>query len=209
MSRRRLALVSLDWTRAKDPPLSLGHASILATLQAGRPHLTERIIPLQRSVIDPTFDPKHLAEEILSQDRNDFDVAFGCFVWNEADVKSIIAHLRNRGFNGSILLGGPQVSYSPSGCLEELYPEANAFIRGYAEEAMVSWMENPKGNIRGLHLSGTPDWGLQAQPNLEQLASPITSGTIPLQRFMRWETQRGCPFMCSFTSWNPRTSRLH
>lgn len=30
---RKLLLPSLDWTRPKDPPMSLGHASILANLK--------------------------------------------------------------------------------------------------------------------------------------------------------------------------------
>mgnify|MGYP003387918779 CR=1 FL=1 len=29
---RRLLMIALDWTRPKDPPLSLGHASIFANL---------------------------------------------------------------------------------------------------------------------------------------------------------------------------------
>jgi len=59
---RRLALVSLDWTRAKDPPLSLGHASILASMKAHEPSLEDTVIPFERSVIDPSFHPEEFAE---------------------------------------------------------------------------------------------------------------------------------------------------
>lgn len=34
--------------------------------------------------------------------------------------------------------------------------------------------------------------------NFNEIPSPYLSGTIQPQRFIRWETQRGCPFRCSF-----------
>ncbi len=79
----------------------------------------------------------------------------------------------------------------------------------------------PEG-IQGMHIAGTVDRKTQAKVTLEQLASPylegivnkistdlleITThhlvlilhiGDIPLQKFVRWETQRGCPFSCDF-----------
>ena len=194
---RRLALVSLDWTRAKDPPLSLGHASILASLKSTLPHLGSRVLSFERSVINPDFDPKAFAHEILAEDDGMTDVAIGCFVWNEADVQIICEALDTSRFSGKILLGGPQISYCPASELEGLYPRASAFIRGYAEDAMCSWLGSG-GEARGIHRAGEFDWNFQAQPELESLSSPLLLGVVPLQRFMRWETQRGCPFMCSF-----------
>ena len=35
-------------------------------------------------------------------------------------------------------------------------------------------------------------------PDLHTLPSPFLTGWLPPQRFLRWETQRGCPFLCSF-----------
>ena len=196
---RRLALVSLDWTRAKDPPLSLGHASILAGIRTSHADLAAQVVSLERSVIDPSFDPEVLADEILSLDRENLDVAIGCFVWNEQDVQAICQRLQSKNFSGKILLGGPQISYCPPGDLERLYPHANVFLRGYAEESICTWLSCEEDTlVPGMHIAADFDWGRQAQPDFDKLASPLLSGTIPLQPFMRWETQRGCPFVCSF-----------
>lgn len=40
--------------------------------------------------------------------------------------------------------------------------------------------------------------GLSAKTDLDHLPSPFLSGIIQPQPFIRWETQRGCPFRCSF-----------
>jgi radical SAM superfamily enzyme YgiQ (UPF0313 family) len=52
--------------------------------------------------------------------------------------------------------------------------------------------------IQGIHYFGCPDKGLSATVNFDNLPSPFLSGIIKPQRFLRWETQRGCPFRCSF-----------
>jgi radical SAM superfamily enzyme YgiQ (UPF0313 family) len=39
---------------------------------------------------------------------------------------------------------------------------------------------------------------MSATADFEKLPSPFLTGLIPPQRFIRWETQRGCPFRCSF-----------
>jgi hypothetical protein len=54
---------------------------------------------------------------------------------------------------------------------------------------------------RGVRLAGdpnVPDLGTQAKVDLAATASPWTTGTLRPGRFLRWETQRGCPFHCSF-----------
>ena len=49
----------------------------------------------------------------------------------------------------------------------------------------------------GFHYAGAPDTGVQATLAAD-LPSPFLSGWMKPQRFLRWETQRGCPFSCSF-----------
>jgi radical SAM superfamily enzyme YgiQ (UPF0313 family) len=42
------------------------------------------------------------------------------------------------------------------------------------------------------------DSGFQAKGGFVSAPSPFLTGWLPPQRFLRWETQRGCPFSCSF-----------
>ena len=105
-------------------------------------------------------------------------------------------------FPGSILLGGPQISYTT--CNPTVYyPTVDVFCRGYAEQAVHKLVtkatcDDPHPIIGGIVYNGLPDLGLQANCQLESLPSPYLEGTIPAQKFLRWETQSGCPFRCSF-----------
>lgn len=201
-SLRRLILVSLDWTRTKDPRIPLGQASLLAALQAD-----ERIDvqPLSFPVNAEKFDPKYVLEAILNRtvgwEANAVDVGIGTYIWNEEYVQFLLAQLRARGFRGRIILGGPQISYSGKG-LESLYPQADVFVRGYGEEALVSLaLSSEPRPIKGVHYAGTEDLELTAEVDLETLPSPWLDAQINLpasQWFVRWETQRGCPYRCTF-----------
>lgn len=202
-------LIALDWTRPKDPPLSLGHASILAYA------LQRNIAVSQRSwaVNNSTFKAAEVVDHIISvsaacgnNDGKDLDVAFGVFIWNEFEIQKILKALKtdfNDSFKGRIILGGPQISYTKSS-LEKHYPHADVFIRGYAEMAIVDLVTQDVSknqgtmNINGVHFAGDTDINTKATVDLESLPSPYLTGLIKPQQFIRWETQRGCKFRCSF-----------
>jgi radical SAM superfamily enzyme len=50
----------------------------------------------------------------------------------------------------------------------------------------------------GIHYAGRLDKVQSAKTNFDALPSPFLNDLIPNQSFIRWETQRGCPFSCSF-----------
>jgi radical SAM superfamily enzyme YgiQ (UPF0313 family) len=197
-------LIALDWTRPKDPPLSLGHASILTYALQQKVHVSER----SWAVNSDSFKTADVVRHILCNTNESVDVAFGVFIWNEAAVQNILNELKtvSQGFAGRIVLGGPQISYT-KGSLEMHYPQADVFIRGYAETALVELAQQDSGHatpdpiydpIRGVHYAGYTDLNLQATVDLDTLPSPYLDGVIQPQSFIRWETQRGCKFRCSF-----------
>ena len=181
----------------------------LATLQKNK----IETVPLSRSVVDPNFQVDEVLEDIWKHGNDeDSHVALGAFVWNEQFVQDITKRLKERQFKGKILLGGPQISYAGKG-LEKYYPFVDRFVRGkriifpiyfeylvigYGEEAILKFAQGTENFIKGLHVSGAQDLQLQAQTDFVQLPSPYLEGIIKPQPFLRWETQRGCPFQCSF-----------
>ncbi len=208
---RRIILVDFYWTRDKDPRVPLGHASILTALRE-RGNLDVRSIV--EAVNDTVLDTEEITSTILREtqgiDPAKVDIAFGAYVWGEKLLQQVLRRLRASGFRGRVILGGPQISYSGRG-LECIYPDVDAFIRGYGEEALttLAMTEQPQP-IRGVHWAGTSDSLAQAAVNLEKLPSPWLTGTIPLtgQSFIRWETQRGCPFRCAFCQHREPGARL-
>lgn len=208
---RRVILVDFYWTRDKDPRIPLGHASILTTLQQ---YEGLDICPIVVAVNEEGLNPEAILHKILQKtegiDHRAVDVAIGAYVWAEDLVQYTVRHLRLSGFRGRIILGGPQISYNGEG-LEDLYPGVDIFIRGYGEEALAKVVSKREPSlIEGVHLAGTPDKKTQAAVDLHALPSPWLTRTIPLkdQAFIRWETQRGCPFRCAFCQHREPGARL-
>ncbi len=199
--RRRVILVDAYWTRDKDPRVPLGHASLLAALRARtRADVRSIVVPVNEGALAGEGLVATILDHAGDLPATDVDVALGVYVWSEEIVQSVIQKLRATGFTGRIVLGGPQISYCAGG-LEGLYPGASAFVRGYGELALCALAEDPgTPKISGVHYAGTEDQKEHAAVPLHELASPWLTGVIPIegQRFVRWETQRGCPYRCSF-----------
>lgn len=210
--RRTVILLSLDWTRPKDPRTPLGQASLLAALrEAGQ----VEVIGLSESINRPDFLAETVVASLLRHARQvpdgDLDIAIGVYVWNDAQVRSILSQLRLAGCKARMILGGPQISYSGPG-LEQFYPEADVFVRGYGERALVAVTATDRRHaIDGVHWAGSPDEVLQAQVDLATLPSPFLTGVVDVndgQRFVRWETQRGCRYSCTFCQHREAGARL-
>ncbi len=195
---RLLILVALNWTRDKDPRFPLGHASIAATFQSAKRPLNEIIASVNQNV-----DTTALTREILhlaSRNYGPVDLAIGVYVWGESTTHKLLRELRKAGFSGRIILGGPQISFMKTG-FEVSYPEADIFIRGHGEQALldVTSSGSPK-QLPGVHYAGQAETLSTSVADLTSLPSPWLSHdwkSDPL-KFVRWETMRGCPYSCSF-----------
>jgi len=120
------------------------------------------------------FKPSQVADDFFGISPLPDLLALGVYVWNESHVQEIIKTVRNRGFKGSIVLGGPQISYVGKGDLVGLYPRADYFIRGYAEDSFKKllyhlYTKGDRSLPKGVHKSGTVDLGE---------TSPILFGTV-------------------------------
>jgi radical SAM superfamily enzyme YgiQ (UPF0313 family) len=202
---KQVILVSLDWRRPQDGKTGLGIASIAAALQVA--DVPWRIIDAQ--VNSPMFSQERVLSELLlaiAEAGPRCLVGFGTYVWNDPEVRSLIRLIKGTG--ASIALGGPQVSYMTKGQLESTYPEADYFVRGQGEMAMVALARGEFPSECGIHVAGSPDLGLKADHDLLDLPSPYLLGTAKVRDNIRWETQRGCPFKCSFCQHREPGKRL-
>lgn len=188
-------LVSLEYPRPQDGKVGLGIASIAASLEhAGIPwQIIEAEVNSEDFSVDSVLDKLLYA---IAESGPDCLVGFGTYVWNDREVCELARKLKGRGV--TIVLGGPQISYAGIGQLEGLYPEADYFVRGHGEKAMIYLANGEVPDNSGIHTAGTPDSGRKAEHDLMALPSPYLMGTIELRDSIRWETQRGCPYQCSF-----------
>lgn len=193
--------MSFDWIRKKDPSIALGPASIAASI-------VDHGLPVQLLTYDVSTQPP--SPDGVVKDIQDCvdayksvgmatDVALGAFVWNEGLVNAVMERLKEQCGNTRIVLGGPQVSYAPSGVLELAYPWADVFVRGYGEVPLTMLLQGcPPCDVPGIHVKGEKDSRTTAEVDLDLLPSPFLSGIIQPNRFIRWETKRGCPQRCAF-----------
>jgi radical SAM superfamily enzyme YgiQ (UPF0313 family) len=198
---RKVMLVALNWTRDKDPRLPLGHACLMAALRKVGRNVTDIIVPVNRKL-----DVVELANQILNAEAastsisQEFDLGIGAYVWGEAAIQELLPILRRKGFAGRIILGGPQITFMEEG-FQQAYPDADVFIRGNAESALVAVTETADPiEYPGVIYPVSQRPVTIAQANLEQHPSPWLSHdwvAEPLQ-FVRMETMRGCPYSCSF-----------
>jgi radical SAM superfamily enzyme YgiQ (UPF0313 family) len=191
--KRELILVSLDWIRPKDPRRTLGHLSLLARLGL-EPDVA--VVPLEFAVNDAHFQREAVLTAILMAVLDgEVTIGIGAYVWNDHVVQWLLPQLRSADFRGRIVLGGPQISYAPPG-VDAMYPDADVFVRGYGEDALVRILRGDS-EILGVTRRGHDCSDMRAEVDLAALPSPhLLDGHLP--PFLRWETQRGCPYNCSF-----------
>src|SRR6266540_2639416 len=97
MRKIRVALVSLDWIRPKDPLTNLGHASILATLQKYNSHQVT-FLNNHRYSVKNCLDMEGFTDNVvknLVHDEPDL-VAFGVYIWNELHTQLVLKKFRER-----------------------------------------------------------------------------------------------------------------
>ncbi|NKC15503.1 MAG: radical SAM protein [Gammaproteobacteria bacterium] len=202
---RPVVLVSMDWIRPGDPRFGLGTASIASALRGAGVEV--------RVVADAVNRPGFRADAFFAQVLGAIDAAgtdvlvgIGAFVWCEDEVQGLLNVLGDR---AEIVLGGPQISYTAAGELEPLYPGATYFVRGHGEAAMIALATGSAENgAAGLHVARADDLAGRADYPLESLPSPHLDGTSPIGAFVRWETQRGCQFRCTFCQHRQPGARL-
>ena len=205
LSGRPIALVSLDWMRPQDPKVGLGTASIASALRSAG----ASVHIISDAVNRPGFDADAFFGNVIravDEAGPGVLVGIGAYVWCENEVQALLSILGDR---IEIVLGGPQISYATGVDLESLYPNVTYFVRGNGEAAMVALAAGSHGNgALGVHVAGAPDLGDRADYPLDRLSSPHLDGTSPIGRFVRWETQRGCLFRCTFCQHRQPGDRL-
>jgi radical SAM superfamily enzyme YgiQ (UPF0313 family) len=151
------------------------------------------------------------------------DVAgFSLYVWNARISLEIARRLKALCPRTLIVFGGPHV---PDRCEEFLreHPFVDIAVHGEGERAYLTLLESlPDGDrseIAGISYLA-PDGTFRNNPagprirNLDDIPSPFLTGVFdpliqacPDETWIGlWETNRGCPFQCTFCDWGSATA---
>lgn len=149
-------------------------------------------------------------------------VGFSTYVWNAQISLEISRRLKKINPAVKIIFGGPQVPDKPEQFLRD-NSQITAVIHNEGERTFLNMLEMfPDENIwaqapgvsmihNGLFIKNLAATRMN---NLEEIPSPFLDGcfdevmmTNPNERWIgSWETNRGCPFRCTFCDWGSATA---
>jgi hypothetical protein len=159
-------------------------------------------------------------EELAQKLSKDNIVAFSTYVWNRNYNFKLAKRVKELNQNVLILFGGPEPPITNQDIFSEIMPFADIIVKGEGEIIFTSILENYINNsdykfIKGLLINNNgrlidTGAGLRIE-NLDEVPSPYLMGVfdkiMPLEK--EWngtlETNRGCPYKCTFCDWGSLT----
>ncbi|MFK4785571.1 B12-binding domain-containing radical SAM protein [Fusobacterium sp. MFO224] len=134
-------------------------------------------------------------------EKNPKNIFLSVYIWNVEMVLKIAKELKKILKNSNILLGGPEVSYTPKKIMKE-----NEFIDGImvgeGEITILSYLNNDENKL-GIYYREDKEIkfnGFQKLiDNLDIVPFPYTDKELEdIHKIVYYESARGCPFNCSY-----------
>jgi len=192
----RVLLISFDLLRDGEPPKSYAVSHIVSYAKSQPNNNID--FTIEHLTLDMTSFIEKNQFEIINEcltkfNPREFDIiAISAYVWNEFIISPLIGKIKDNSFKGNIVLGGYQITYTSGAAkLKDLYPQADSFILGYAEQSFHELISSEK--FKTDYHSNVSDF--------THLNSPYLSKQIHIeqkQQKIRWETKRGCLYSCKF-----------
>lgn len=145
--------------------------------------------------------------------------AFSVYVWNQNISLELARRLKARNPGVLIVMGGPQIPHNAEAFLRE-HPWVDVVCHGEGEAIFLDVLERyPAREWSGLEGVSFLAEGRYVQGNhrprmtdLAQVPSPylagVFDGLVAAERDTEWlglwETNRGCPFSCTFCEWGDK-----
>ena len=163
-------------------------------------------------------------ENVLEVYQDPVVLAFSCYTWNLRYTLEVARRARTRFPDALIVMGGPSVPRSEEAVARffEMHPCCDVLVLGEGEATFQAILravleETPLEEVAGLALpKGQGTVVTTPRPRMDdpgQTASPYLSGTFEMLARQECdtinaalvETNRGCPFSCTFCDWGQAT----
>lgn len=194
-------------------PYSLGVLQAFVQRHAREPSRYEFRLPVYRRM-----PVEQAVEQLLGVDV----AGFSLYVWNARISVEIARRLKKLHPRTVIVFGGPHV---PDRCEEFLreHPFIDVAVHGEGERAYLALLESLQDggwhDVPGISFI-SPDGTFRNNPasprirDLDEIPSPFLTGVFdpliearPGETWIGlWETNRGCPFQCTFCDWGSATA---
>jgi putative methyltransferase len=172
----------------------------------------------------PLFLPGSLERMLECMEKPDV-VGFSCYVWNTRRHMKLASLVRQKFPECLIVAGGPHVPHRPELFFQE-YPAVDILVHGEGESVFLEilrqrmrsksfWQEVAGISFRDGRnavktTSATPKNGrviTMASPYLRGYLQDAvdTCRRLETRFYALWETNRGCPYSCTFCDWGSAT----
>lgn len=170
--------------------------------------------------LDKLVYKRESIEELANQlSKNDI-VAFSTYVWNRNYNFKLAQRVKELNPNVFVLFGGPEPPITNPNIFVDIMPFCDVVVKGEGEYTFATLIENWINGNDYTHIPGLliningkcKDTGAGERINdLDSVPSPYLSGIfdsiLPMEK--EWnaviETNRGCPYKCTFCDWGSLT----
>ena len=125
---------------------------------------------------------------------------FSNYIWNWTYNKTLANKLKNTYPNSTVIFGGPGIPKDEN--LRKDIEHVDTFIHGMGEQALMNLLKNKLNGIKNPKNITVP------MKSLDDIPSPYTTGLFDnimeledMGMRATLETNRGCPFPCTFCDW--------
>ncbi len=156
-------------------------------------------------------------EENINQCHDANILLCSCYVWNWEITTLLAKEVKKLNPNCLIVFGGPHVPEDTTGFFEK-YPYIDIIVHGEGEYTLANILEvylkdkdwsNVKGistkKIRTLPQERINDLSEIPSPYLTNLIWDLVDKDCGVDWDCSWETNRGCPYECTFCDWGSAT----
>jgi radical SAM superfamily enzyme YgiQ (UPF0313 family) len=140
-----------------------------------------------------------------------------CYVWNWAITTHLAREVKKKNPECTIIFGGPQIpDLSPDFFKEN--PFVDIVVHGEGEyvfeEILRAYLKDKDySQIKGVETKNFRTAPQERINNLDELPSPYLTNTVwelvdkvdGVKWISSWETNRGCPYQCTFCDWGSAT----
>ena len=169
-----------------------------------------------------TFDRTFIFRDQLNnyaEQSYDSDILLcSCYVWNWEVTKQLAKKVKATNPNCLIIFGGPQVPNRTENFFEE-NPFVDIIVHGEGEIVLENILtayikDKDFSKINGIEMKDyrTPpnprikDVNILPSPYLTNLILDLVEQNTDIKYIAAWETNRGCPYPCTFCDWGSLTN---
>ena len=176
----------------------------------------------QNYFLEDIFFLREDFDKVLNRMDNPSVVAFSLYVWNENYTLSLAKKIKEKFKNCLIIVGGPSVPKNSENFLKA-YSFIDLCVHNEGEDSFKNILienlkDSPNFSIDNVSYIENDKYfkgGFSRITNLDNIPSPYTTGVFdniikdnPEIVFnMILETNRGCPFSCTFCNWGTLTTQ--